>query len=136
MRDGPTMVASPHPGPLGEPTYGISERDRRILARARQKLSKDGAIDWEEALRALREATEELIPNGRIFLLGPRMQRNALSAITPPDVLTPLVGSLISGVGIVQRNQAPQVDAGLYVARLARDGRLRVLTRFDLASDG
>src|SRR5262245_28344571 len=65
---------------------GVSDRDRRILARARHKLSAC-RVDFEEALRALREAVEESIPNGRTFLIG-------------TGATGPIVGSIISGVGI------------------------------------
>jgi hypothetical protein len=64
----------------------LSRRDRRILELARAKLH-GSHIEFSEAMRALREAAEELIPDGRVFLLG------------AADV-GPIVGSIVSGVGI------------------------------------
>jgi hypothetical protein len=43
--------------------------------------------DFDEALRALREAVAELIPSGRVYLLGTNERG-------------PVIGSLITGVGI------------------------------------
>jgi hypothetical protein len=60
----------------------LSPRDRRILARAFRKLGD--SRDFGQALHALREATCELIPAGRIYLLGERDG-------------SPVVGSIVSG---------------------------------------
>ena len=66
----------------------LSDRDRRIIELARAKLGAQ--VSFSDAMRALREATEELIPGGRVFFLG---------------VIDggPVAGSLVSGVGIVER---------------------------------
>jgi hypothetical protein len=69
-----------------------------------------GCRDFGDALRALREATEEAIPAGRTFYLG-AAERG------------PVVGSIISGVGITE---GPQ---GLVVVRV-REGCCSVLGRF------
>lgn len=66
----------------------ISRRDRRILELALAKIDAR-RVDFSEAIRALREAAEELIPDGRVFLLG----------VTE---VGPIVGSIVSGVGIVE----------------------------------
>lgn len=63
----------------------VSERDWRILALAARKARV--TKDFNEALRALREAVEELIPAGRIYFLGSGKHG-------------PIVGSIASGVGI------------------------------------
>jgi hypothetical protein len=47
------------------------------------------SCDFDQAVCALREAVEELIPAGRIYLLGEREGG-------------PVVGSIVSGVGIVE----------------------------------
>jgi cytochrome c biogenesis protein CcdA len=65
----------------------LSARDRIIIDLARSKL-RDTRVEFGDALRALREAVEESIPGGRVFVLG----STSVGAI---------VGSLISGVGIV-----------------------------------
>src|SRR5580698_313862 len=66
----------------------LSARDRRILALALRKLG-GAATDFGEAVRAVREAVDELIPAGRIYLLGAADQG-------------PIVGSIVSGVGITE----------------------------------
>jgi hypothetical protein len=76
----------------------VSERDRRILSRAHEKLPS-GVVDWGDAVRALNEAVEELIPAGRCYFLGTSEDR-------------PVVGSLVSGVGI-----APGIDSIQLVVR-------------------
>ncbi|WP_437730717.1 hypothetical protein [Sorangium sp. So ce1335] len=88
----------------------ISERDRRIVALARQKLGET-TVDFGEAVRALREAVEELIPAGRTFVLG-------------IADLTPVVGSLVSGVGITAGAE------GVILVRMEHDGRRTTLGRF------
>jgi hypothetical protein len=70
---------------------GLSARDSRILALAARRATNPK--DFEAALRALRDAVEELIPAGRIFFLGAGTDG-------------PIVGSLVSGVGItVEREE-------------------------------
>lgn len=85
----------------------ISERDRRIVDGALQKL---GAADvgFADALRALREAVEEQVLDGRVFLLG-----NTLHG--------PIVGSFVSGVGIVDS------PAGVQLVRARRDEEPTIL---------
>jgi hypothetical protein len=75
----------------------LSRRDRLILDLARSKLA---GSTFEEAVRALREAMMETIPDGRIFILG--MASHG-----------PIVGSLISGVGIAD------FGAGIRIVRVA-----------------
>jgi hypothetical protein len=65
----------------------ISARDRLVIERARAKLA-GARVDFALAVRALREAVEETIDDGRVFLLGSAGGE-------------PILGSLISGVGIV-----------------------------------
>jgi hypothetical protein len=67
--------------------FAPSERDRRIVALARRKLEGHERVDLDEAVRALREAVEETIPAGRIWLLGSTSHG-------------PIIGSILSGVGI------------------------------------
>jgi hypothetical protein len=88
----------------------LSERDRRIIALAHRKLG-GMTVDFDEALRALREAVEELIPAGRIYLLG-------------AAELGPIVGSLVSGVGIAAGAE------GVVLVHVDRDGRRATLGRF------
>lgn len=88
----------------------VSARDRRIVALARAKLRGE-RVEFDDALRALREAVEELIPAGRTFLLGASDQR-------------PIVGSIISGVGIVDD------ERGVQLVRAMRDGRRIALGAF------
>src|SRR5438067_702351 len=63
----------------------LSSRDRAILELTRQKLA-GVAVDFGTAAAALGEATEELIPSGRVYLLGDGR----------------VVGSLVSGIGIAK----------------------------------
>jgi hypothetical protein len=70
----------------------LSPRDRRIMSRARAKLA-GARVDFDEAVRALREAVEEEIPAGRIFFLGAGEEG-------------PIIGSIVSGVGICQKRGA------------------------------
>jgi hypothetical protein len=65
----------------------LSARDRRIIDCAHRKLN-GACVNFDDALRALRDAVEEHIPDGRVYLIG------TLSG-------SPVIGSLISGVGIV-----------------------------------
>ncbi|TKC97251.1 hypothetical protein [Polyangium fumosum] len=86
---------------------GLSTRDQRILALTRRRL--EGApLDFQEALRALEASVEELIPAGRVYLLGATESG-------------PIVGSLISGVGIVP------AEAGPLLVRVDREGRISTL---------
>lgn len=69
----------------------LSERDRLILALAALKLSRTTRVDTSRAaLRALHEATSDTIPAGRTYLIG--------------MADGPVIGSIISRVGIVERN--------------------------------
>lgn len=96
----------------------LSERDFRIILLALRKL-QGARVDFAEAIRALREAVEETIPTGRIFLLGQSDQGPRVS----PSV-GPIVGSIISGVGIAESS------TGVRLLRVARDGRRTDLGRF------
>lgn len=96
----------------------MSERDLRILLSARRKL-QGARVDFAEAVRALREAVEESIPAGRIFVLGQSDQApRSGPARDPADepVVGPIVGSLLSGVGITESRD------GVRLLRVARDG--------------
>jgi len=77
--------------------------DRTILARARVGLPVDCSFD--DALSALGRVVRETIPNGRIFYLGEG----------------PVVGSLVSGVGL---SPSPR---GILVVQI---DPFRVLSRF------
>ena len=68
--------------------FELSRCDQAIVTLARRKL-QGLCPDFAQALRALEEAVAERIPAGRIFLLG-QTSRGLI------------VGSLISGIGIVQ----------------------------------
>jgi hypothetical protein len=81
----------------------ISDRDLRIIERALEKI-RGARIDFGDAVRALRESVEEEIPDGRIFLLGTTEHG-------------PILGSIISGVGIVDS------PAGIQLVR-ARQGEM------------
>ncbi|MDC0747473.1 hypothetical protein [Polyangium mundeleinium] len=88
---------------------GLSERDRKILALARRHL--EGApADFDEVLRAVQASVEELIPAGRVYLIG-------------ATKTGPILGSIISGVGIVP------AEAGALVVR-ARHGEITTLGSF------
>ena len=89
------------------PAAPLSDRDRRILALALQKLA-GAPRGFGEALRAVHEAVEELIPAGRVYLLGAANRG-------------PIVGSLVSGVGIT-----PSAE-GVLVVRVDPLGRWRAL---------
>jgi hypothetical protein len=95
--------------PRFDPT-GLNARDRRIVALAHRKLG-GATVDFGEALRALREAVEELLPAGRTYLLG----------VTE---LGPIVGSIVSGVGIVAGAE------GVLLVRVDRDGGRTTLGSF------
>lgn len=73
----------------------ISARDRRILDAARAKLAGTRA-DFAEAMLALQEAVAEAIPDGRVFLLG----------MGPHG---PILGSIISGIGITDDPRGVQI---------------------------
>ena len=89
-----TLVAQPSPV--------LSRRDRRIIQHA---LTKVGGtrMSFGDAVRALQEAAQEVIPSGRIFLLG-------------SDDHGPIIGSLVSGVGIAE------ADRGIKLVRVRADG--------------
>jgi len=80
----------------------LTARDRRIIELAQRKLG-GGRVDFGEALRALREAVEESIRGGRVFVLG-------------ATAAGPIAGSLISGVGIVD------CPGGVQLVRVAPGG--------------
>lgn len=108
----------------------VSERDLRILLLARSKL-QGARVDFAEAIRALREAVEESIPAGRIFLIGRLIGRSDQAPSPGPAqdpvedfVSGPIIGSLVSGVGIAESRD------GIRLLRLARDGRRIALGRF------
>ena len=82
----------------------VGERDRRIIVLARSKLF-GSRCDFERAIRALCEALEELIPAGRVFVLGAGERG-------------PIVGSLVSGVGIAD------TASGVQLVRVYRNTRL------------
>jgi hypothetical protein len=81
------LLETPAVAPSMAPPWAVTARDRRILELAAGKL-RGARLDFAEALRALREAVEESIPDGRVFWLGRAAEG-------------PIVGSIISGVGIV-----------------------------------
>ena len=82
--------------------HAVTRRDRRILRRAIASLGRSRE-DYDEALRALVDAVEASIPQGRIYLL---------------DRTRPLVGSLISGVGIAE------AASGVIVERIVAGSRV------------
>ena len=94
---------------FGPELGALSERDRQIILSAQRKL-RHARVDFAEALRALRESVEEAIPAGRVFHLG-------------ATELGPIVGSIISGVGI-----ANGLD-GVRLVQVSRDGQQRALGR-------
>ena len=73
----------------------LSARDRLVIDRARAKLV-GARVTFAEAMRALHEATAEIIPDGRVFLLG-------------TGAHGPIVGSLISGIGIADDPRGVQI---------------------------
>ena len=73
----------------------LSLRDQAIIALTRRKLF-GLRVDFTQAVQALHEAVAETIPYGRIFLLG-------------TSIRGPILGSLISGVGIVQGEEAVEL---------------------------
>jgi hypothetical protein len=85
----------------------LSPRDAAIFALTVQRLGAR-CDDFAEALRALRDAVETMIAAGRVFPL----------AMTDAG---PVVGSLVSGVGI-----APS-PRGILVVRVARAGSVALL---------
>jgi hypothetical protein len=96
----------------------ISRRDQQIIGLALRKLGR-ARFSFEEALRALREATEELIPDGRVYFLGVPGAAGSEGTASGP-----IVGSLISGVGIVES------ATGIELVRVERGGEVRTLGRF------
>lgn len=89
---------------------GLTRRDRAILALARTHV--EGVRDFASALRALRDATAQLIPAGRVYHLG----QHGGQAV---------VGSIISGVGVAASAR------GIEVVRMV-DGMPRPLGAWDL----
>jgi hypothetical protein len=87
---------------------GLSARDQSILVTLRRNLS--ATADFREALQTLQEAVEEYIPAGRTYLLGS----------TP---FGPIVGSILSGVGIVDGS------GGALIVRVERTGRILTLSK-------
>ena len=83
------------PAPKISTDFKLSERDRRIVELAFAKVN-GVRVDFNEAVRALREAAEELIAGGRVFFLG-------------VSDAAPIVGSIVSGVGIVERASGIQL---------------------------
>ena len=85
----------------------VSWRDRTILDLTRRTLvaAGDVADDFGAAVRALQEATELVIPSGRIYRLGEG----------------PAVGSLVSRVGIAVRGRV------IVVVRVDEHGHAAVL---------
>lgn len=88
----------------------MSWRDQVILTATRDKLRGCHA-DFNLALQALEAAVTEAIPGGRIFLLGLIEQ-------------APIIGSQISGVGLVQGRDAVEIWRLLPQHRPHRLGRL------------
>ncbi len=95
---------------IGVELVSLTRRDRLIVLLARRKLA--GAnVGFPEAVRALREAVEESIPAGGVFLLGEVERR-------------PIIGSIVSGAGIVE------IESRVMLARVTRSGDCRVLGPF------
>ena len=94
----------------------ISRRDQQIVELALRKLGR-ADFDFGDALRALREATQELIPDGRVYFL-------AEGADADGAPRGPIVGSLISRVGIVER------ATGIELVQVGHGGEIRALARF------
>lgn len=91
------------------PRVRVSARDQAILADARRRTKPmAGRVDFAAAVAALAAAVEAAIPGGRVFVLGDG----------------PIVGSQISGIGIVD------TPRGIDVVCVARDGRVITLERF------
>jgi hypothetical protein len=91
------------------PRVRVSARDLAILADARRRLAAmTGRVGLAAAVEALTAAVEAAIPGGRVFVIGDG----------------PIVGSQISGIGIVDTPQ------GIDVVCVARDGRVIRLERF------
>lgn len=98
------------PGSLAAVAPALSERDRAILTATRHAL-RGAPGDFSAALRALRTAVERLIPAGRTYYLG-------------DYTFGPIIGSLISGVGIAQDADGIVVLRARHGAPIARLGRL------------
>jgi hypothetical protein len=85
----------------------VTARDHHILTHALRLLGGTPP-SFGEALRAVRAAVEELIPAGRVYHLGTGERG-------------PIVGSLVSGVGITEG------AAGIVVVRVDPRGRWTAL---------
>jgi len=95
---------------LAVPCLFLSARDRAILAAARQAL-RGSRGDFGDALEALQEAVQRLIPAGRTYYLG-------------PGAYGPIIGSILSGVGIAAEPGGVVVVRARPGAPLVRLGRL------------
>ena len=91
------------------PSISLSDRDLVIVRHALRKLGSD-RFGFGDAVRALTDATEEIIPSGRCYLLG-----EPLGA--------PIIGSRVSGVGIVEQPDG----GGIALVRRAANGQLTTL---------
>jgi hypothetical protein len=83
------------PGAPRRPRVVLSARDHLIVDLTREKLI-GRSFDFGDAVRALREATLETIPAGRVFLLG-------------HSEGGPVIGSAISGIGVVDHTRGVRV---------------------------
>lgn len=89
---------------------GLSRRDRTILEAVRAALANTPRARFPDALVALGAAVERIIPAGRTFLLGYHQGG-------------PIVGSLVSNVGIAEESCA------IIVVRVRADASVDVLGR-------
>jgi hypothetical protein len=89
---------------------GLSRRDRMILGAVRAALVNVSRARFPEVLAALGAAVERAIPAGRIYLLGYHQ-------------CGPIVGSLVSNVGIAEESHT------IVVVRVRADAGVDVLGR-------
>jgi hypothetical protein len=92
------------------PFAGLSARDRRILELTRRELGGE-AFGFDGARRAPARAVAEVIPAGRIYVLG-----------AGEGGPVPVVGSIVSGVGVAPGERGPlvvRVDGARLPAPLA-----------------
>lgn len=99
-----------HDGAALSMKSGVRARDRRILTLARSKIT-NAHTAYRDVILALREAVEESIPAGRIYLL----------ATLPTG---PVIGSLVTGVGLTDMNGQPMI------VRVRADGAVLTLQSF------